>query len=107
VAAMPFQRKQERHRCHAGKMTIVIVVMTVMIMAMVFMMVRAMMPAAAFAAAFPHVTAFVQWEILAHPDIEFAHVSPCFDAAVAGHKENIIIESSKVNHRHQIIIIAC
>jgi hypothetical protein len=78
VAAMPFQRKQERHRCHAGKMMIMIVVMTVVIMVV---MLVAMTPAAAFAAVFPRVAAFVQWEILAHPDIEFAHVSPCFDVA--------------------------
>jgi hypothetical protein len=105
VAAMPLQRKQERHRCHAGKMMIVIVVMTVMIM--VVMMVVAMTPAAAFAAVFPRIAAFVQREILAHPDIEFAHVSPYFDVAGPGHKESIIIESSKVNHAHQKIIIAC
>jgi hypothetical protein len=59
VAAMPFQRKQERHRCHTGKMMIMIVVMTGVIM-VVMMMVVAMTPAAAFAAVFPRVAAFVQ-----------------------------------------------
>jgi hypothetical protein len=102
VAAMPFQHKQERHRRQAGKMMIMIVVMTVMIMAMmmVFMMVGAMMPAAAFAAAFPGVAAFVQWEILAHPDIEFAHVSPCFDVT-----ELATRRISSLNHQKSIIFI--
>ncbi|MBA2589067.1 MAG: hypothetical protein H0U98_10640 [Alphaproteobacteria bacterium] len=41
---------------------------------------------------------FVEREFLAHADINFAHMSPCCCAAKTGRKENIIMQSSKVNH---------
>jgi hypothetical protein len=49
---------------------------------------------------------FVERKFLAHADINFAHKSPLVFHGLNDRKENIIMQSSKVNHTHQIIIIA-
>jgi hypothetical protein len=48
---------------------------------------------------------FLERKFVAHADIKFTHTSPCIVHGLAGRKETIIIESSKVNIYHQNIII--
>jgi hypothetical protein len=77
--------------------TVVMIVMVAVMHVMVMPPMMAMLPAVA--------VVFVERKFIAHANSKFAHKSPCFCAATIGRKENIIIQSSKVNHSHQIIII--
>jgi len=91
---MPPQGEQQCHDRHAGVMMPVAVMTPVM----------ATMAAATFSAAFLH---SVQWEVLAHSDVEFAHVSPCCEAAVSWpqgeyHHQIIKSQSQSSNNHHSI-----
>jgi hypothetical protein len=79
----------------------------VMVMKMVMAMMAAVVMTSAMSPA-PAVRhgAFIEREFIAHADIKFAHRSPCCCAASWTAQENIITQSSKVNHCHQKIIIS-
>jgi hypothetical protein len=89
-------QQQERNAAKAVR-TVMMMVAVMHVMAMPAVMSASMSVAA--------VAAFLEREFAAYTDIKFAHKSPWVCTAITDRKESIIIQSSKINHIHQIIII--
>jgi hypothetical protein len=96
--------RDHQQKCQPAETMMTVMVAVVMMVAPVMMPVTASVFVSPGGAALFR-TGFVQREFIAHTDIDFAHSFFLIVAASTGRALKIIIQSSKVNHTHQKIII--